>query len=58
MIHNDAEYEKMLKRLVKGAEYLDDPLLSEEDYKKGMRLYNALERKALKYRGMEWAINE
>lgn len=58
MIHNDAEYEKMLKRLVKGAEYLDDPLLSEEDYEKGMTLYNELERKILKYQGMEWAISE
>ena len=51
-IQDDKEYNECLERLVNGAEYLDDPLLSEEDYKRGMKLYNELERRILQYRGL------
>lgn len=52
-LENEEQYQEYLKRLVKGAEYLDDPLLDEEDYIKGMKLYNELEQKILEYRGVK-----
>jgi len=47
------EYNELLKRLVKGAEYLSNPLIKPDDYKKGMKLYNELEQKILEYRGVK-----
>jgi hypothetical protein len=38
----DEEYFKLLKRIVKGAEYLENPLIKKEDYEKGMKLYDKL----------------
>lgn len=37
------KYNDLLKRLVKGAEYLDNPLIKKEDYTKGMELYNQID---------------
>lgn len=54
----EEEYQEALERLVRGAEYLSNPLIKPEDYERGMKLYNELERKILEYQGMEWAINE
>lgn len=47
------EYNETLKRLVKGAEYLSNPLIKSEDYEKGMKLYNELEQRILEYRGVK-----
>lgn len=44
------EYFKLLERIVKGAEYLENPLITKEDYAKGMRLYDGLCEKARAYR--------
>ena len=33
------EYNELLERLVKGAEYLSNPLIKLDDYKKGMKFY-------------------
>lgn len=41
-ITNDEEYHKVLERIVKGAEYLDNPLIKPEDREKGMQLYDQL----------------
>lgn len=49
-ITNDDEYFKMLERIVKGAEYLDNPLITKEDYDKGMKIYNECVRIARNYR--------
>ena len=47
---NDDEYDKLLDRIVKGAEYLDNPIIKPDDYKKGMKLYDALFQAARHYR--------
>lgn len=39
---NDAEAEELHKRIVKGAEYLEHPFITEEEKKKGMVLYDEL----------------
>lgn len=49
----EEEYNDLLERIVKGAEYLSNPLIKKEDYEKGMKLYDALCEKALKHR-MSW----
>lgn len=46
---NDEEYDAILERIVKGAEYLDHPLITESDKKKGMVLYDELVRIARSY---------
>lgn len=46
----EEEYNSTLTRLVKGAEYLENPLLSEKDRIKGQRLYDALEYKIRAYK--------
>jgi len=38
----DDEYFALLGRIVKGAEYLDNPLIKPEDHRKGMALYDEL----------------
>lgn len=38
----EGEYFTLLERIVKGAEYLDNPLIKPEDKEKGMKLYDAL----------------
>jgi len=38
----EEEYFALLERIVKGAEYLENPLIKPEDYQKGMRLYDQL----------------
>jgi hypothetical protein len=45
----EKEYQQLLKRLVKGAEYLDHPFISTEDFKKGMELYNCIEKRIQRY---------
>jgi hypothetical protein len=47
---NDEEYVKLLNRVVKGAEYLDNPLIKSEDFDKGMKLYDELSQAARYYR--------
>jgi hypothetical protein len=46
----DDEYFKLLERVVKGAEYLGNPLIKEEDKEKGMVLYDSLCTQALSLR--------
>lgn len=46
----EQEYNSILARLVKGAEYLENPLLSEKDRAKGQRLYDELEHKIRVYK--------
>jgi exonuclease VII small subunit len=36
------EYQHLLERIRRGAEYLDNPLIRLEDYQKGMKLYELL----------------
>ena len=45
------EYEATLKRIVTGAEYLENPLIKPEDYAKGMKLYDQLVEAVLEYKG-------
>lgn len=49
-ITNFEEYEATLKRIVTGAEYLENPLIKPEDYAKGMKLYEQLVESILEYR--------
>jgi len=46
---SEKEYFTLLDRIVKGAEYLDNPLIKPEDYAKGMKLYDALCETAIRY---------
>jgi hypothetical protein len=46
----DHEYNLLLERVVKGAEYLENPIITENDYKKGLKLYDQLWNIARKYR--------
>ena len=47
---NDDEYNELLARIVKGAEYLENPIIKPSDFKKGMALYDELCNIADKYR--------
>lgn len=47
---NDEEYDSLLTRIQKGAEYLDNPLIKPKDYNKGMALYDELCQAARLYR--------
>lgn len=47
---NDEDYEKLLGRIVKGAEYLDNDLIKSEDFDKGVKLYDELCQSARYYR--------
>lgn len=49
-ITNDAEYFKVLERIVKGAEYVDNPLIKDEEKAKGAQLYDQLCETARAYR--------
>lgn len=49
-ITNEQEYEATLKRIVTGAEYLENPLIKPEDFKKGMKLYDQLVESVLVYK--------
>ena len=46
---NDSEYSDLLSRIVRGAEYLDNPLITASDHTKGMKLYDELCDRATKY---------
>lgn len=53
----EQEYTKLLERIIKGAEYLDNPLIKPEDYEKGMKLYDKLCEQALIYQAREsWHV--
>lgn len=39
---SDREYQELLDRILKGADYLANPLIKEEDYKRGIKLYDDL----------------
>lgn len=45
MITMEQEYQKLLNRIVKGAEYLANPLIKPRDFEKGMLLYDSLCKK-------------
>ena len=45
------ESNALLARIVKGAEYLENPLIKPDDYEKGMKLYDELVDKFMKMRG-------
>lgn len=47
---NEDEYNALLARIVKGAEYLENPIIKPQDYKTGMTLYDELCNIADKYR--------
>lgn len=47
---NESEYFDLLARIVKGAEYLDNPLIKQDDFDKGMKLYDSLVDSAISYR--------
>ena len=54
-IRNDKEYEEILARLRKGAEYIESPEFQQkpDDYKqKALERYAQLTKAILKYRGM------
>lgn len=34
--------DELLERIVRGAEYLENPLIKPEDYERGMKLYDEL----------------
>lgn len=42
-------YEQLLERLVKGAEYLSNPLLRDEDREKAMKLYDEIDKQIESY---------
>lgn len=48
----EEEYFSLLNRLVKGAQYLENPLIKPEDYEKGMRIYDAIAKQILKHKGL------
>lgn len=50
---NDDEYYKLLGRIVKGAEYVENPLITDEDKEKGIKLYETLVQTARAYRERE-----
>ncbi len=49
-IKNDAEYEEVLERMVKGAEMIDHPLTKPERRVELMKVYDALSDAAIAYR--------
>jgi len=54
-ICNDKEYEEVLARLRKGAEYIESPEFqqkSEEHKRKSLERYNQLATMILKYKGL------
>lgn len=44
------DYFKLLERIVKGAEYLGNPLIKQEEYDKFIKYYDELCRQALEMR--------
>lgn len=50
MKNTENEYFNLLERIVKGAEYLENPVITETDYAKGMKLYDTLCEQAREYR--------
>lgn len=49
-IQGDEEYTHLLERIVKGAEFLDNPLIKETDYERGMKKYDRLCEEVRAYR--------
>lgn len=47
---NDDEYDLLLVRIVKGAEYVESPIIKKHDFDKGMKLYDELTQAARHYR--------
>lgn len=50
MIGTEEEYNKTLERLVKGAEYLENPFLQPEQRDKAQKLYDTLETQIRAYK--------
>lgn len=46
----DEEYEKLLERIVKGANFLDNPLIKPLEYERGMKKYDRLCDEAMEMR--------
>lgn len=55
---SDEEYFKKLDRIVKGAEYIGNPLIKDEDKEKALKLYDELCAEALKIRSGEKQTND
>lgn len=51
-ITSEEQYFEYLERVRKGAEFLDNPLIKPEDYKRGLKRYDDLCQRVLEYRGM------
>lgn len=50
---NDEEYDQLMARIVKGAEYLENPLIKPHDFERGMKKYDELCAAALEYQRIE-----
>lgn len=46
----EQEYFQLLERIVKGAEYLANPLIKPVEYQKYLKLYDQLVEKAMNYK--------
>ncbi|NBI28322.1 hypothetical protein [Chengkuizengella marina] len=49
----EEEYNKLLERVVKGAEYLSNPMIKEKDYEYGLRVYDTLCEEVRSFRRVE-----
>jgi hypothetical protein len=49
-ITNYSEYEAVLKRIVNGAEYLENPMIKPQEYEKYNKLYDQLIYAVLDYK--------
>ena len=47
----DEEYTNLLDRIIKGAYYLAHPMISKQDFERGIKLYDELCARAREYRG-------
>lgn len=47
---NDIDYMSLLDRIIKGAEFLENPIIKPEDHERGMKKYERLCEAARAYR--------
>jgi hypothetical protein len=48
----EENYFSLLERILKGAEYLSNPLIKPGDYERGMKRYDALCEQVMRYQGI------
>jgi hypothetical protein len=48
----EENYFSLLERILKGAEYLSNPLIKPGDYERGMKRYDALCERVMRYQGI------